>query len=233
VKVNVRLVPDGVINIFSAELSASKIRKQKKWLRNFGLKLFPDMRYSDYRGDELGADSEYVDRIYYFNGLKTNYAKDKIVLVDLPISASPVLEDGESVLVVGQNFLRLGVATESYVEKVSKEMHQLVKSFSSDRVDYAPHPRSIKNEFEREEYTAIDDDYLCVEELIAKGGYKHVISCSSTALINSKIMLGDKINTYSVGLDCFPFPDTTQRERLLTAYRELGVNVIGCSERVR
>jgi hypothetical protein len=226
-KVNVRLIPDGAINIFSAELSASKLKKQKRWISNVGFKLFSDLSYYPYSGDELGADSESVDRIYCFNGINTGYQKSKIVFINLPISVSPMLQEGSSILVIGQDFLRLGIVTESYIEEVSSEIYRLVKSFSSDNVDYAPHPRSTDNEFGNEEYTVIDGDYLCVEEVIAKGNYKHVVSCSSTALINSKIMLGDDINTYAVGLDSFPFPDPSQGERLTTEYRNLGVKLIG------
>jgi hypothetical protein len=93
-------------------------------------------------------------------------------------------------------------------------------------VDYAPHPRSTYNEFGRPEYRIIDADYLCIEEKIAKCGYENIVSCYSSALINSKIMLGAGINTYSLGLDCFPFPNDSQRNKLITAYQSLGIEVL-------
>ena len=228
-KVNVRLIPDGAINIFSCKLSSVKLRKQKKWLGNVGFKLFPDMNYHAYKGDELGADSEIVDKIYCFKGIETSYPRNKIIQIDFPISVSSRDSNESSVLVIGQNFLQLATASESYIDKVSSEIYRLVSSFSSDRVDYAPHPRSTYNEFGRDEYRIIVDDYLCIEEKIAKGGYEHIVSCYSSALINSKIMFGDDINTYSVGLDYFPFPDNTQRDKLIIAYQNLGIKVLRLS----
>jgi hypothetical protein len=68
---------------------------------------------------------------------------------------------------------------------------------------------------------------LCIEEKIAEGGYEHIVSCYSSALINSKIMFGDDINIYSIGLDCFPFLDNSQRDKLITAYQSLGIKVLG------
>jgi len=229
-EVNVRLIPDGAINIFSCELSISKLRKQKRWLGNVGFKLFPDMKYHQYDGDELGAEAEAVDRIYCFKGVETSYPRNKVYMIELPISVSSSVEDERSVLVIGQNFLQLGTASEDYIDQVSNEVYRLVKGFESHRVDYAPHPRSVYNEFGREEYSVIDADYLCIEERIAKGGYEHIISCYSSALINSKIMFGDDINIYSVGLDCFPFPDQAQGEKLIKAYKDLGIKVIGLTK---
>jgi hypothetical protein len=229
-EVNVRLIPDGAINIFSCELSSSKLKKQKRWLRNLGFKLFPDMKFHPYAGDELGADSEVVDRIYCFKGVETSYPSNKIYMIELPISVSSIAGIDRSVLVIGQNFLQLGTASENYIDEVSNEIYRLVNSFSTRQIDYAPHPRSRYNEFGREEYSAIDADYLCIEEKIAKGGYGYIVSCYSSALINSKIMFGEDINVYSIGLECFPFSDQSQREKLIKAYQSLGIEVIGLTK---
>lgn len=227
VKVNIRLIPDGAINIFSCELSTSKLRRQKRWLGNIGFKLFPDMSYHFYSGDELGAESGAVDRIYCFRGVETSYPEDKIFMIDLPISVASNDSSDKSILVIGQNFLQLGTVPEDYINKVSNEVYRLVNSLSATRIDYAPHPRSSYNEFGKTEYSVIDDEYLCIEEQIAKGGYEHIVSCYSSALINSKIMFGEDINTYSVGLDSFPFADQSQRDKLIKAYQDLGIKVIG------
>jgi hypothetical protein len=226
-KVNVRLMPDGAINIFSCELSTSKLRKQNRWRNNIGFKFFYDMKFHFYSGDELGAESEAVDRIYCFKGIETSYPQNKIFMIDLPVAISSCAGLNKSVLVIGQNFLQLGTASEEYINEVSSEVFRLVKSFTSDKIDYAPHPRSVYNEFFQDGYAVINDDYLCIEEQIAKGNYKYVVSCYSSALINSKIMFGDDINIYSIGLDDFPFPSQGQREKLIKAYSYLGINIIG------
>jgi hypothetical protein len=225
-QVNVRLIPDGAINIFSSNLSASKIKKQKRWINNIGFRLIKGLEYYAYRGDELGADADVVDRIYCFEGIQTGYPIQKLYMINLPIFCDSHKKSGSSVLVIGQNFLQLNTASQEYVERVSDAIYRLIKNVSSGQADYAPHPRSSFNEFGRDEYNFIDNDYLCIEEKIAKGGYKHVISCYSSALINSKIMFGDNIKTYSLGLDCFPFTSLSQREKLISAYKSLGIELI-------
>lgn len=225
-KINVRLIPDGAINIFSSNLSVSKIEKQKRWMNNIGFRLIKGLEYYPYSGDELGADAEVVDRIYCFEGVQTSYPTHKLYMINLPISCDTNKKSGNSVLVIGQNFLQLNTASEEYVENVSEAIYGLIRHISSGQADYAPHPRSSFNEFGRAEYKIVENDYLCIEEKIAEGGYEHVISCYSSALINSKIMFGDNIKTYSVGLDCFPFKSSTQREKLINAYLGLGIEVV-------
>tara|TARA_B110000196_G_scaffold320238_1_gene341317 strand:+ start:1013 stop:2083 length:1071 start_codon:yes stop_codon:yes gene_type:complete len=229
-KINVRLIPDGAINIFSSNLTPSKLKKQKRWINSIGFKFIKDLEYYPYGGDELGADSDIVDRIYCFEGVKTGYPENKLCMIKLPILGEVNKKNEGSVLVIGQNFLQLNTASLLYVEKVSSAICQLVNSLNANRIDYAPHPRSNYNEFSRPEYNFIDNDYLCIEEKIAEGGYEHIISCYSSALINSKIMLGDSINTYSLGLDSFPFPDPSQRKKLIAAYKSLGVTILSVEE---
>jgi hypothetical protein len=229
-KINVRLIPDGAINIFSSNLSASKLEKQKRWINNIGFRLIEGLEYYAYSGDELGADADIVDRIYCFEGVQTGYPEQKLHMINLPITCDSNNASGSSVLVIGQNFLQLNIASKEYVEKVSDAIYGLIENISSGQADYAPHPRSSFNEFGRSEYNVVENDYLCIEEKIAKGGYKHVISCYSSALINSKIMFGDNIKTYSFGLDCFPFNDLLQREKLIDTYQGLGIEVLEVGE---
>lgn len=225
-KVNVRLIPDGAINIFSESLSARKIRKQKKWQNSLGLKLFINSKYYAYDGDELGAEAGVVDRIYCFQGLSLNYPKEKLFKVDLPITSSGSEVESDDVLIIGQNFLELGTVSETIVTQLSDRMNKLAAAVSSGNVYYAAHPRSGYNEFWHEGYSKVENDYLCIEELIAKGRFKHVVSCYSSALINSKLLFGRKVNVYSVGIDKVSCLNESQSDKLIKAYQDLGINVV-------
>lgn len=225
-KINVRLIPDGAINIFSCLLSPEKREKQNRWLKNSGFRLFPDLKFMQYDGDELGANADIVDKIYSFEGVETSYPKHKLCNIRLPLAANKEPNGASAALVIGQNFLQLKTASQEFIDQVSEKIQAILEEASVGRIDYAPHPRSEFNEFFQPGYNVLGDDYLCVEECIAAGGYSHVISCYSSALINSKIMLGDEIEAISVGLDSFPFPDSTQSLRLIDCYKKLGINVI-------
>jgi hypothetical protein len=225
-QINVRLIPDGAINIFSCALSPAKIKKQKRWAKNIGFRLFPDMKFMQYSGDELGADSDIVDKIFSFEGMETSYPQHKICNIRLPLTADSSTVEKNAALVIGQNFLQLKTASKSFIDSVSEKIQSLVDKEAVSRIDYAPHPRSEFDEFSQPSYQRLRDEYLCVEEHIAKGDYKYVISCYSSALINSKIMLGDEINAISVGLGDFPFSDKSQSNKLIESYKKLGIEVI-------
>lgn len=227
VTVVVRLIPDGAINIFSSTLSNKKIRTQEKWKHNVGFKIFKDLQYYDYQGDELGADAGVVDKIYCFRGVDTGYLTDKLEEIDLPIQTQYQTDkEQKSALVIGQNFLQLGSAPEDFVTRVCDSIAGLIKSLNIKQVTYAPHPRSTYDEFKCDYYSEINGQYICIEECIAKGHYTHIISCYSSALLNSKIMFKNKIQVYSVGLDEFPFPVDGQADLLVSAYRSMGINIV-------
>lgn len=224
--INVRLIPDGAINIFSNTLSDKKLKRQDRWSNNFGFRLFSDMKFMKYSGDELGADAAIVDKIYSFEGVETSYPKHKICNIRLPFVANKEPDGASAALVIGQNFLQLKTASQEFIDQISEKIQAILDGASVDRVDYAPHPRSGFNEFFQPDYNILRGDYLCVEECIAEGGYSHVISCYSSALINSKIIYGSRIEAISVGLDSFPFPDSAQSVRLIDCYKKLGIDVV-------
>lgn len=224
-KINVRLIPDGAINIFSAKLSDEKIRKQKKWESHLGLKIILGVNYYTYSGDELGAEAEVVDRIYCFQGLTLDYPAEKLFEVTLPIKHEDSEIKSDDVLIIGQNFLELGTVSEDIVHQLSREINELVADVSKGDVFYAGHPRSSYNEFWQEGYSKVENDYLCVEELIAKGKFKHVISCYSSVLINTKLLFGSEVNSYSVGIDKVSCIDSSQTDQLISTYRDLGIQV--------
>jgi hypothetical protein len=222
----VRLIPDGAINIFSSNLSERKLRRQGRWLKNFGFRLFPDMKFMRYSGDELGADADIVDKIYSFEGVETSYPEQKVCNIRLPVAVNKEIDEASAALVIGQNFLQLKTAPQEFIDQVSEKIQAILDKEAVSRIDYAPHPRSEFREFFQSDYNVLRGDYLCVEECIAAGNYSHVISCYSSALINSKIMYGDEIEAISVGLDSFPFPDNSQSARLIDCYKKLGIDVI-------
>jgi len=226
IPVSVHLIPDGALNIFSRQLTLSKLKKQDRWARNIGFRLFPDMEYIRYQGDELGANAEIVESIYCFEGVETNYPLYKVKNITLPLKVDSTSGISKKALVIGQNFLELGTASKDFTNLVSAKVYSLIENLGIKKVDYAPHPRSSHDEFYHESYSLLDAEYLCVEEHIARAGYEYVISCYSSVLINSKIMFGDKIHAVSVGLYEFPFPDDDQGMKLAGSYEKLGIEVI-------
>ena len=228
-QVHTRLIPDGAINIFSTEISSRKVKKMEHWRRDWGIRLYPDMQITNIKGDELGADVDEVDLIYCFEGVATHYPANKVQRVPLMAKTMDAVNDSHvepKALIIGQNFLQLGTANKIYVDAVSNTIKQYLQAQGIQHVDYVPHPRSTYKEFWDESYRWVDNQELCVEQLIASGQYSHIISCYSSALINSKIILGDQVDVLSVGLNAFPFRCQEQRDQLSKAYAQAGIQLI-------
>lgn len=226
--VHARLIPDGAINVFSTKISKSKKRKLFHWSRDWAVRLLPDMKITRIWGDELGADVDIVDRIYCFEGVKTPYPKHKIFRVPL-LHSRQAANDGiikPKALIIGQNFLQLGTASKLFVDTIASEIKKLVNELDITDVDYIPHPRSDYKEFWDDEFTWVKQTELCSEQLIATGRYTHIISCYSSVLLNSKLIMGNTVDVYSVGLEAFPFRDQNQREQLNSVYEEAGIQFV-------
>lgn len=228
-KINVRLIPDGAINIFSTTIGNKKLIRLKRWSNDIAVRFFHDMKITMLAGDELGADSEEVDRIYCFEGIDSHYDPKKIVRI--PIISN--IEKGGSnnginsskALVIGQNFLELETASPQYVHKVGKKIENLIDKENINGVDYIPHPRSTEKEFWSPNYNCPENKWLCVEELILNGAYTHIYSCYSSALINSKVIMGGDVKVVSVGLEQFPFRSAKQLQQLRAAFLRAGIEL--------
>lgn len=230
--IHTRLIPDGAINVFSSEISESKKRKLRRWSKDWAVRIFRDMSIVPIHGDELGADVSVVDRIYCFDGVNTPYPQAKLSRVAMLNSKEGYKEKREKsrALIIGQNFLQLGTASPQFVEAVSRKIRRLLELNNIEDVDYISHPRSECKEFWDVHYNWLERSELCSEELVATGKYSHVISCYSSVLLNSKLILGESINVFSVGVEAFPFQDQRQLDQIKTVYNQAGINFFQLEE---
>lgn len=219
----VALLPDGALNIFSSNITAACRRNLKKWSLKLRL-LAPGYRVLQYDGDELGADSEWIDIIYSFNGLDTGYCADKERYIQFPVQFS---ETGKSdnAIIIGQNFLAYQQANHGFVSTVTAEIKSLLGVLKPERIFYAPHPRALTAEFRTDDMEPVSGSYLCIEEMIAVLGCCYVISCNSTALFTARL-IDPSIRCYAVGAEDSPTQNKHQRESLLSAMRESGITVV-------
>lgn len=219
----VALLPDGALNIFSSNITAACRKGLKKWSLKLRL-LAPGYSVLQYDGDELGADSEWIDIIYSFNGLDTGYCADKERYIQFPVQFS---ETGKSdnAIIIGQNFLAYQQANHSFVATVTAEIKSLLGVLKPERVFYAPHPRALTAEFRTDDMEPVSGSYLCIEEMIAVLGCRYVISCNSTALFTARL-IDPSIRCYAVGAEDSPTQNEHQRESLLSAMRESGITVV-------
>lgn len=222
----VALLPDGALNIFSGEIPEATQRKLWKWALK--LRLFaPDYPVLQFSGDELGADSEYIDIIYSFFGIKTGYPAEKERYINFP-GRKLSGEAAANAIIIGQNFLAFRQDNHHFVDGVTVEIENLLGMLKPDKVFYARHPRAESDEFRVECAELVSGPYLCIEEVIATLGCRYVISCSSTVLFTAQMVVPD-IESYAVGAAENPTQDSRQRDRLLDAMRVSGVRIVSLS----
>lgn len=224
-KIELCLIPDGAISFFSVDLSQEKKSLLKKWNMLFSALPFLKMKALVYEGDELGGDL--ANKVYCFGNVTMKYSEDKIRRISFPYEKG--IESASSnvkVLVVGQNIQRYNLAPAGYISLVERKIADVVRDLKPVIIDYAKHPRSFLDEFKIDGSQDVISDALCVEQLIIQRGYTHILSCYSSALINAKLIAGDRIEAISVGLLDFPFADELQREQLLDVFSQLNIHVV-------
>ncbi len=219
----VALLPDGALNIFSSNITAAYCKNLKKWSLKLRL-LAPGYSVLQYDGDELGADSEWIDVIYSFYGLNTGYCADKERYIAFPVQFSKAAES-DNAIIIGQNFLAYQQTNHDFVGAVTAEIDNLLGVLKPQRIFYAPHPRALTAEFRTDDMEPVSGSYLCIEEMIAVLGCRYVISCNSTALFTARL-INPAIQCYAVGAEDSPMQNEHQRESLLSAMRDSGITVV-------
>jgi len=223
-KTSFHMTPDGSLNYFCGATPTEKILEMKKWRSRLSLLTFGKVPITLFYENELGG--ELAESVCCLGGVKPGWASDEQVMeIEFPIDADNVKNDGD-ILIIGQNLKYYKLVDDVLFNRIQGAIERLVDYLPSRKIYYVKHPRAVENEFSINGSELPQGNYLCVEELISSGKYQHVISCCSSALINAKLMAGDSINCWAVGVEHYPFPSDNQKQQLLGIYKNLGVQII-------
>lgn len=144
-----------------------------------------------------------------------NKTKAKIEKIDL----YGEMTQSEDILFLGQP----GVET-----IIEEALYFLKNNYSLTRIYYKPHHRENKEFFEKmyQKYNFnIVSTNKCIEEyFVTERSFKIVIACTSSALINLKMMFRDKVRCISYkGTNAI---EPCRREELIELYKRFGVEII-------
>ena len=219
-----RMVPDGILNTIvesTDETSKVSLRTRLRYLKYLP---FPDLKYHYFSGCRIGIDDPLFDVLYSFSGIKTNYPEDKLEYIDIAIERRAEPKKKKKALVIGQRLLDLNLATAHEVTAISNRLKLEVERLNVDQVHYLGHPRSSNQEFNNG-YKVIEEDIFCAEELYSKTHYSYVLGCTSTALINAKMLLSDSV-VISVGMDTLYQNRTDKGNALRYTFESAGIVVL-------
>lgn len=198
-QLHLRMIPDGILNTVESSSENSNRASLLNRLKHLKYLPFQNLRYYYFSGCKIGIDDPLFDKLYTFKGIRTNYPYNKIKTIKLNLDYHPEKSKQKHALVIGQRALDLKLLTTHEVNVIANRIKLEVERLSINSVDYLGHPRSPHNEFNIN-FNVIKQDVFCAEELYGKTHYSCIIGCSSTALINAKMLLPDSV-VISVGLD--------------------------------
>lgn len=231
-QMSVRIIPDGALNFMSENVSDSWPVKTQSWMKKCGYGLIGGLRPYPIKGEKIGVDTEIVDKVYALKGVQSPYDAAKVeYLTFLPSKGVDGVQ--RKALVVGQPLISHNQnlkADQGSVELLSSEMDRYCKDSGIRHIDYAAHPRDPHKCLFEESYNEVSHECLCLEEYLQKNSYDLIISCSSTVLVNAKLMFGDSIQSVSIGMEILPF-NQEQMVQHMNAFSSVGVTLLTLSSK--
>lgn len=230
----VRIIPDGALNFMSEDVSESWPVKTKSWMKKCGYGVIGGLRPYPIKGEKIGVDTDIVDKVYALKGVQSPYDAEKVEYLTF-LSAEVVDGAQKKALVVGQPLISHNQNLKNEqgtVKQLSCEIYNYCKDFGIDQVDYAGHPRDPHKCLSEKSYNEVFHDNLCLEEYLQKNSYDLIISCSSTVLVNAKLMFGDKIQCVSIGMEILPF-NQEQMIQHMNAFSSVGVKLLAFHSTLR
>lgn len=228
VPVRARLIPHGTVNFSLQRITwGKKLTLWRRWAVPFNF-VFPDLRYYIPRGDWVGGFDPLVDRIYVLPGTTHPYPDAKVV--PLPSLADYLSTDGDAcqplktvALVIGQPALRVGAIDQVGHDRITLAIKEWLVAQGITETYYSRHPRAREHlDFFDKSYRVLDQDGA-LESLLPSIGAGIVVSCFSTALFTSHMLLGNGARVVSIGMN---LADFSEKAELLESMRACGIEIV-------
>ena len=214
-----RILPDGLMNIARHPLNVA--RRTAQYLRKLRRLASPQLDYWCFRGDRIGSEAPFVDRIYTLAGFPHDYPSEKIVSLP-PLATGKSDSVNKFALIVGQPLMGIGALTQADHDAICAQINDWLKVHGIDQVIYKAHPRDQAHEMR-----VPGADLLKITEPLeshmATHPYRAVIGVNSTALYLARQIYGSETVVLSFGNDKVRFKSQAQRERAIRLMDSLGI----------
>ncbi len=226
VHLRVRLIPHGTVNFSLQSMTwKKKLTLWRRWAVPFN-GFFPDLRYYIPAGDWVGGLDSLVDRVYVLPGASSPYPETK--LFPLPplndyLPGASSRRSGSIALIVGQPALRARALDQAGHDRISAVIKRWLMEQGVSEIYYSRHPRARDHlDFFDESYRILEQAGA-IETLLPAIGPGFVVSCFSTALFTSRMVLGDGARVVSIGMNQANFPGQSE---LLENMRACGIEIV-------
>jgi len=223
-KMSARILPDGVISIRRYPLSFFKRMLQyTKRLRRFA-----DRRldYWTFKGDRIGSDAPFCDRIYVIPGFPHEYPEEKTVILPplLKKTDSGNLTHGKRALIVGQPLVGAGLIRKSALPDITQKIFDWLQSEAFDVIDYKGHPKDPNRELYLGEYNLLQLDEA-LESWMSKTNYDAVLGVRSSALLFAIQIYPADTRVIAFGWDEIKFKSKAEQEDMRNLFTQCGIQL--------
>lgn len=219
-----RILPDGLLNLRRHPLSTT--RRWAHYLRGLRRLVSPLLNYTPFRGDRIGSDAPFIDRIYVLNGFGHEYDAARVqVLAPLATTSAKTVSPVSSrrALVLGQPLVAVGLMSDAERDEVAGRISSWLQAQGVGEVHYKPHPREGEAaELSQPHYRLLKIDEP-LESYLARNDYDVVTGCCSTGLYTARQVMGDAVRIAAFGFDKVRFKSAKAREELVQLSRRLHI----------
>ena len=223
-KMSARILPDGVISIRRYPLSFSK--RMLQYVKR--LRRFVDRRldYWTFKGDRIGSDAPFCDRIYVIPGFPHEYPEEKTVTLPPLIKKadSSDLAHGKRALIIGQPLAGAGLIEKSALTGITQEIFAWLQSEAFDAVDYKGHPKDPNRELYLAEYRLLQLNEA-LESWMSKTHYDAVVGVRSSALLFARQIYSRDTRVIAFGWDEIKFKSKAEKEDMRNLFAQCGIQL--------
>lgn len=221
-----RILPDGIISIRRYPLSLSK--RLIQYTRKPRRLLAPELDYWCFKGDRIGSDAPFCDRIYVLPGLPHEYPASKVVTLAPLVATAPGNPSGPPLrraLVIGQPMVGAGLMSAGDRDAVTLEIAAWLTKQGFDEVHYKGHPKDPAQELCTPHYKVLQLD-APIELWMSQQPYQAVVGTRSTALLFAAQLYGQQAQVCAFGWDRIRFKSAQEARDMGNAFEQAGVILV-------
>lgn len=218
-----RILPDGILSVRRYPLSP--LRSALQCTRKLRRLVAPELDYRCFRGDRIGSDAPFCDRIYVVDGLPHEYDPAKVQVLPPLVDVGALERTGDTArraLVVGQPLTGFHLMDRDGLALVTARIHDWLIAEGFNDIDYKAHPKDSAHELNHPDYHVIDPPGA-LESWLARTSYDAVVGVRSSALLFARQIDPAHVRAIAFGWDLARFRSAQERAAMRAAFEACGV----------
>lgn len=222
-QVHARILPDGLISIRRYPLSAGK--RILQCLKKVRYLLDRRLNYWCFKGDRIGSDAVFCDRIYVVSGLPHEYPAERTVVLPPLVSDNQAIRSCKGIkkaLVIGQPLVGTGLVSVSDLNDITQEIKRWLKKEQFDQVDYKGHPKDPHQELLCDNYSVIQPSEP-LEVWMSKNHYDAVVGVRSSSLVFARQIYPADTKVLAFGWNRVKFKSKAEFDDMQRVFTQCGI----------